>query len=138
MKHKNTGIFKRTAISVMAVACALSSAAALSANAASTTSEDILPGSGYVVGTTAAYSGTTATCTGKVISGPPITITVGGKGYFGTKTNLTIKTLEAKSKDNTQKYSRDITNTKTAIGCRCNATYMGNSYEVTKGTVKKS
>lgn len=136
MKHKNTGIFKRTAISVMAVVCALSSATALSANAASKTSEDILPDSGYVVGTTAAYSGTTATCTGRVVSGPSISIKVGGTGYFGTKEDLIEKNLPSKTKDNTQKYSRDITNAQKAIGCRCIATYNSvKSYSVNTGTV---
>ena len=136
MKHKKSGIFKRTAISVMAAVCALSSATALSANAASYTREDILPSNGYVVGTTAAYSDTTATCTGKIVSGPSTSIEVSGKGYFGSKADLIVKTLNPQKKSNTQKYSRNITNAKKAIGCRCTVTYCGSyTYKAKTGTV---
>ena len=139
MKHKKTSKLKRTIFTVAAVVCTIASFNIISADAASYTREDILPSSGYVVGTTAAYSGTTATCTGKVISGPPITITISGKGYYGTQNDVVVKTLTTKSKANATTYSRDITSTKTAIGCRCTATYSGNhTYIAKKGIVSVS
>lgn len=85
MKHKKAGIFKRTAISVMATVCALTSAAALSANAASTSERAVLK-NGYVVTTTATRTTYTASGKAAVTSGGPTTIHLVTKGFFGTST----------------------------------------------------
>lgn len=81
----------------MAAVCALSSATALSANAASVTKEEVLPKTGYVVNTTATYSGTEVTSKGRVASGSPTKIVVWGTGYFNTKSNLKTKAIKEKN-----------------------------------------
>ncbi len=81
MVKKNIKIFKRTAISVMAAVCALSSAASLSANAKSTSSRQELS-NGYVVTTTATRTTYTASGKAEVTSGGSTSIKLVTKGFF--------------------------------------------------------
>lgn len=64
---------KRIAASLLASVCALSSMAAITANAASKTVTGTMS-NGYTVSSTASYSGKTATGTGKVTNGSTCSI----------------------------------------------------------------
>ena len=105
MEHKKAGIFKRTAISVMAAVCALTSATALSANAASTSERDTLS-NGYVVTTTATRTTYTASGKAAVTSGGPTTIHLVTKGFFGSTTK-SYNSSKKKDKDSAQSATVD-------------------------------
>lgn len=136
MTHKKVNTFIKSTISLFLVICSLSSIAIISTNAASKTVESVLPNSGYVVSTKAEYlpNDCEASSTGRVVSGPPMTIKVWGTGYFNTSSDVVIKAIPVKQKDSKSLLSNYTNTSKIAIGCKAKARFHAEkTYTVRKG-----
>lgn len=121
MKHK-VNVIKRTSLTALAVVCALSSTAAINANAASNTRYAEMS-NGYTVSSYTGYSQKATTGIGTVTNGGPCSIKVWAYGYY--KSGNYVK-LSCNSYDNVSNNKSLTVNTSgyyTLVGSKCISTF---------------
>ena len=134
MKHKVSKI-KRIALSILAVVCALSSTAAISASAASNTKYAEMS-NGYTVSSYTGYSGVSTTGIGTVTNGGPCSIKVWTYGYYKSGSYVKLSCNAYDSINNNKSLTVNTSGNYNLIGSKCISTFnSATTVSVTAGTV---
>ena len=133
MKQQTSKI-KRIALTTMAVACAFSSIAAISANAASNTRNAEMS-NGYTVSSTTRYAGNATTGEGNVTNGGPCSIKVLVYGYYKSGSYVKLSCNSYDSVKNNKNLTVSTNGHYTLVESRCISNFnSATSVTATAGT----